>query len=87
MPHRTLILPSGVSRPGAAISADIYPEIDMPLAVGTVVGRVVRHLDVGFAVKFTSLQDMESLEANLTRQLADMAQGQAAQGAKSASAA
>lgn len=50
---------------GAAISADIKPAIGMPLAVGKVVGRVVRHLDEGFAVRFVELQDFDSLEQRL----------------------
>ena len=54
-----------ISVSGAAISADIKPEIGTPLAVGKVVGRVVRHFTEGFAVKFIELQDIESLEEKL----------------------
>lgn len=50
---------------GAAVSADIKPAIGMPLAVGKVVGRVVRHLPEGFAVRFVELQDFDSLEQRL----------------------
>lgn len=58
-----------MSASGVAISMDFQPEIGTPLAVGSVVGRVVRHLDVGFAVKFAQVQDMEYLEARLVRSL------------------
>lgn len=54
-----------MSRSGAAVSADIQPGIGTPLAVGTVVGRVVRWLDVGFAVRFTSEQEAQTLEERL----------------------
>jgi hypothetical protein len=35
---------------GAAVSADLYPQIGTPLAVGKMVGRVVRRFDEGFAI-------------------------------------
>lgn len=50
---------------GVAVSADISPEIGTPLAVGKVVGRVVRHFADGFAVQFIELQDLELLEQRL----------------------
>ena len=50
---------------GVAVSADIKPAIGTPLAVGKLVGRVVRHLDDGFAVQFVTLQDPEGLEQAL----------------------
>ncbi|WP_374622824.1 PilZ domain-containing protein [Devosia sp.] len=54
-----------MSRSGAAVSADIQPAIGTPLAIGTVVGRVVRWLDVGFAVRFVVEQDEMTLEDSL----------------------
>jgi hypothetical protein len=50
---------------GVAVSAEIMPELKMPLAVGKVVGRVVRHLPSGFAVKFVETQDLRTLERML----------------------
>jgi hypothetical protein len=50
---------------GAAVSADIIPKIGTPLAVGKVVGRVVRHFADGFAVQFIEHQDVECLEQRL----------------------
>jgi hypothetical protein len=60
-PHALLTLADGstrecfvidVSVSGAAVSAELQPEIGTPLAVGTCIGRVVRHLPSGFAVQF-----------------------------------
>jgi hypothetical protein len=50
------------SASGVALSADIKPKIGTPLAVGTLVGRVVRHFATGFAVQFIQLQDIDGLE-------------------------
>jgi hypothetical protein len=70
-PLSTLIMADGscrrcfvidMSASGVAISADITPEVRTPLAVGKVVGRVVRHIAGGFAVEFIDLQNMRSLE-------------------------
>lgn len=54
-----------MSRSGAALSADVQPDLGTPLAVGRVVARVVRWLDVGFAVQFLIEQEPESLEDRL----------------------
>jgi hypothetical protein len=42
-------------------------EIGTPLAVGGCVGRVIRHRDDGFAVKFTELQNRGELEWRIAR--------------------
>jgi hypothetical protein len=54
-----------MSRSGAALSADVQPDLGTPLAVGRVVARVVRWLDVGFAVQFVAEQEPDSLEDRL----------------------
>lgn len=54
-----------ISTSGVAVSANIQPEIGTPLAVGALVGRVVRHLDDGFAVQFVREVDVDSLEQKL----------------------
>ncbi len=51
-----------VSRSGAAVSAHFWPDLGMPMALGRVVGRVVRHLEVGFALQFIQPQEFEDLE-------------------------
>jgi hypothetical protein len=51
-----------VSQSGVAVSAAILPGQGTPVAVGSLVGRVVRRLDVGFAVQFLEQQPAEQLE-------------------------
>jgi hypothetical protein len=52
-----------ISQTGVAVSAAIWPALGTPMAVGKLVGRVVRHLDVGFAMQFIQMQPFEQLEA------------------------
>jgi hypothetical protein len=52
-----------VSASGAAISAEIIPEIGTVLAIGTAVGRVVRHFRGGFALKFVDCLSDDRLTA------------------------
>lgn len=75
-PLSTLILADGrtptcfvidMSPTGAAVSADITPVIGMPIAVGKVIGRVVRHLPNGFAVRFVRKWNMQVLEQMLIK--------------------
>lgn len=54
-----------MSETGVAVSADICPELGTPLAIGTVVGRVVRHLKNGFAVNFVETLEQEFVELRL----------------------
>lgn len=71
-PRSVLTLADGVQMPcfvidisqsGIAVSADIWPGVGTPMAVGKLVGRVVRYLDVGFALQFIQTQDLNTLEA------------------------
>jgi hypothetical protein len=75
-PHSVLAFADGstkscfvidMSVSGAAVSADVQPEIGTPLAIGACVGRVVRHLHGGFAVKFVEEQHRDQLERRLIR--------------------
>jgi PilZ domain-containing protein len=75
-PHSTVTLADGtiqecfvidMSVSGAAVSAEVQPQIGMPLAVGACVGRVVRLLDDGFAVKFVEEQKRDELERRVMR--------------------
>lgn len=54
-----------LSSSGAAISVDHEPVVGEPLAVGKIVARVVRTLDVGFAVQFVTPEDRETVEEML----------------------
>lgn len=74
-PAARLILPNGVniavrvvdiSQSGAAIATDQRPEIGAPVTIGTTPGRVVRHLEDGFAIEFIRVQHPDFLEDNVT---------------------
>jgi hypothetical protein len=55
-----------VSESGAGIATDQRPLMGTLVTLGKVQGRVVRHLEEGFAVEFTRLQHPDSLEENVT---------------------
>jgi hypothetical protein len=72
-----LILPNGtnvtvrvidVSASGAAVSIapDLLPAIGSAVTIGKTAGRVVRHIEDGFAIEFTRLQHPDSIEDNVT---------------------
>ena len=74
-PVGRLIMPNGVnltcriidvSQSGAGIATDQRPPIGALVTLGTIQGRVVRHLEEGFAVEFTRLQHPDFLEDNVT---------------------
>ena len=52
---------------GVAVSAEVQPDIGTPLGVGVCVGRVVRLLSNGFAVKFENQQNQKHLNQLVTR--------------------
>jgi hypothetical protein len=51
-----------ISQSGIAVSAQIWPDLGTPMAIGKLVGRVVRGLDVGFALQFLQVQPFDQLE-------------------------
>ncbi len=55
-----------VSESGAGIATDQRPAIGSLVSLGKVQGRVVRHLEDGFAIEFTRLQHPDFLEENVT---------------------
>src|SRR5262245_55540308 len=64
-PHSLLTFADGSTRncfvidmsaSGAAVSADVQPAVGTPLAVGACVGRVIRHIELGFAIEFVEPQ-------------------------------
>jgi hypothetical protein len=74
-PVGRLILPNGVnltcriidvSQSGAGIASRERPPIGTLVTLGKVQGRVVRHLEDGFAIEFTRLQHSDFLEDNIT---------------------
>lgn len=60
-----LVMDMSVS--GAAISADVVPDVGTLLAVGRIAARVCRHFPEGFAVEFLDDQDPAALDRLLLR--------------------
>ncbi|WP_439601514.1 PilZ domain-containing protein [Devosia sp.] len=56
-----------MSQSGVAVSADVLPPVGSLAGVGAIPGRVVRHIEAGFAVQFGQVQQIGELEALLTR--------------------
>lgn len=50
-----------MSLSGAGISCEVIPAIGTPVTLGRTRGRVVRHLEGGFAIEFSSPQSIETL--------------------------
>jgi len=74
-----LIMPNGtnigvriidISLSGAGIATEQRPEIGSHVTLGKIPGRVVRHLEEGFAMEFTRLQHPDSVEEHATGQSA-----------------
>ena len=74
-PVGRLIMPNGVnltcriidvSESGAGIATDQRPPIGTLVTLGKVQGRVVRHLEDGFAIEFTRSQHPDFLEESVT---------------------
>ncbi len=74
-PAGRLILPNGVnltcriidvSESGAGIATDQRPPIGSLVTLGKVQGRVVRHLEEGFAIEFTRAQHPDFVEENVS---------------------
>lgn len=73
-PNSTITLADGtvsgcriadLSLSGAAISTAKRPPVGSAILLGRIRGRVVRHLDTGIAIEFSSIQDPEMLESHL----------------------
>jgi hypothetical protein len=56
-----------VSASGAAVLSSAKPQVGTPLAVGSCIGRVVRELPDGFAIKFVEPQKARELNRLLAR--------------------
>lgn len=76
-PMARLIMPNGtniacrvidLSQSGAAIAIaeNLRPAIGAMVTVGKTQGRVVRHIEDGFAIEFTRLQHSDFIEDNVT---------------------
>ena len=76
-PMARLVLPNGtnvacrvidLSASGAAVSINpsLRPAVGSAVTIGKTPGRVVRHIEDGFAIEFTRLQHPDSIEDNVT---------------------
>lgn len=74
--HTTLTMADGkvstcfiidMSATGVAVSSEVQPGIGTPLAVGSLVGRVVRVFETGFAVQFVEKQTLNDLSRLIIR--------------------
>jgi hypothetical protein len=74
-PMGRLIMPNGlniavrvidISQSGCAIATDQRPDIGAAVTIGKTSGRVVRHLEDGFAIEFVRLQHPDFVEENVT---------------------
>jgi hypothetical protein len=92
-PHSTLTLADGSIHPcfiidysvsGVAVSAAVQPPVGMPLAVGACVGRVVRLLPNGIAVKFVEKQTVSDLDRLVARVVVPAAKTEAGLGGPAA---
>ena len=55
------------SQSGVAVTSELQPPIGTPLAIGVCIGRVIRHLPDGFAVKFVKQQGRDELHRRIAR--------------------
>jgi hypothetical protein len=76
-PAARLTLPNGtgigvriidISLSGAGVATAHRPDVGSLVSLGKIPGRVVRHLEEGFAMEFTRLQHPDSLEENAAAQ-------------------
>ena len=72
-----LVMPNGtnigvriidISLSGAGIATPNRPEVGTHVTLGKIPGRVVRHLEEGFAMEFTRLQHPDTVEEHATAQ-------------------
>ncbi|MBO0663407.1 PilZ domain-containing protein [Jiella sp. CQZ9-1] len=55
-----------LSLSGAAVQCPVRPALNSRITLGMMQGRVVRHLEEGFAIEFASVQTEQSLRSLLT---------------------
>ena len=92
-PHSTLTMADGSTHPcfiidysvsGVAVSTAVQPPVGMPLAIGACVGRVVRLLPSGIAVKFVEKQTVSDLDRLVARTVVPAAKTEAGSGGPAA---
>lgn len=74
-PHSTIELDDGRQYPcriidlslsGAAVEIDVKPAMGMPVVLGTMRGKVVRHFDDGIAIEFATVLPDDVLDTEFT---------------------
>jgi hypothetical protein len=74
-PVTQVVLPNGTnitcriidaSLSGAAVATQERPPVGTLIGIGKLQGRIVRHIEEGFAIEFTRLQHPDFLEENLS---------------------
>lgn len=60
------IIDLSASGAAVAIAPDLLPPVGAAVTIGKTAGRVVRHIENGFAIEFQRLQHPDSIEDNVT---------------------
>ena len=60
------IIDLSASGAAVAIAPDLLPPVGSPVTIGKTPGRVVRHIENGFAIEFQRLQHPDFIEDNVT---------------------
>jgi hypothetical protein len=60
------IIDLSASGAAVAIAPDLLPPVGAAVTIGKTAGRVVRHIDNGFAIEFQRLQHPDFIEENVT---------------------
>jgi hypothetical protein len=56
-----------LSLSGAAVELEVKPALGVPVMLGNMRGRIVRHFDEGVAIEFATVQKPEALEAEFDK--------------------
>ena len=62
------VIDLSASGAAVAIAPDLLPPVGSAITIGKTAGRVVRHIENGFAIEFQRLQHPDSIEDNVTGQ-------------------
>jgi hypothetical protein len=60
------VIDLSASGAAVAIAPELLPAVGSPITIGKTAGRVVRHIENGFAIEFQRLQHPDFIEENVT---------------------
>jgi hypothetical protein len=60
------VIDLSASGAAVAIAPDLLPPVGAAVTIGKTAGRVVRHIENGFAIEFQRLQHPDFIEENVT---------------------